>query len=368
MAERHWRLRSFRLPSSSSLTKDEDTDIKVGEKTVVCDGKEVRLQLVKAVNDLPAVPRSERMNITMEHSNVPRGVKGNWESKLRWWLMSFNNSSLALMYLAIFVIINAIFAGLWMIPEEKCCEDPDMSYDQLFDFSIQTSTTIGYGGYWPRGTFQNFLVVIIHIVGLILSTVYAGLLLFRFVTPQANIVTSDVITLSNVLGCPCLEIRVANVDGFKNKLVNAKASLGVLSLNTYRNEEDGEERQFGASETLKLRTSIHHQFNGVWTLQHFIDEESPLFGIRLDGSFPSSCIMYFELCVSCVQHLTGGDVYLVNRFGREDIMVGHRFQDQLTFDSKRDKVGIFDFAKMNSIKPANVWYPASEEDSSLMAA
>ena len=69
-----------------------------------------------------------------------------------------------------------------------------------------------------------------------------------------------------------------------------------------------------------------------------------------------------------MQHLTGGDVYLVNRFGREDVMVGHRFQDQLTFDPKRDKVGIFDFAKMNSIKPANVWYPASEEDSSLMAA
>lgn len=222
--------------------------------------------------------------------------------------------------------------------------------------AVQTSATIGYGGFWPKGYANNFLVVLLVILSILLSTGFAGLVFFKFITPEANLEFSEVITLSNVLNEPCLEIRVGNADGMGNPLINAEASLVFTSTQEYRCEDDDSKKRLSQTEQLPLAVASHHRFDGVWTLRHFIDDKSPLYGFRFD-EFPATTISHFQLNIKAIQVLTKGDVFghCMYQFP-QDLMIGHKFEDQLEWDPETRK-GIFDYAKLSSTIPAPVWYP-----------
>ena len=192
--------------------------------------------------------------------------------------------------------------------EGHCCADPDMTFAQVFDFAVQTSSTIGYGGYWPKGYMNNALVVLLTLMSIVLSTVYAGLLFFKFITPQANIEFSDVIAMSNVLGEPCLEIRIGNSDGRANPLINGEANLWVTSVQEYRAPGEFAKRKVVQTENLHLAVSQVPKVNGVWTIRHFIDENSPLYGLRLD-EFPATTIYSINLNFKAIQVITKGEVF-----------------------------------------------------------
>jgi len=166
----HWCLRSFRKTSEmDGFTGNNDTENQLQQflttkktKTVIIDGQEVQYELVKDVSRPPEVltETKDHSKIHFINTNVKReGTVKSLEDKCRRFLMSFGIFSLTLGYLIVFVAVNAIFAALWVIQSDsKCCADPAMTFAQNFDFAIQTSTTIGYGGYWPRGT-RNYVVV-----------------------------------------------------------------------------------------------------------------------------------------------------------------------------------------------------------------
>jgi len=269
--------------------------------------------------------------------------------------MKFDIPALTLLYLVVFLAMNAVFAGLWYIEQDKCCDDPTMTYAQVFDFAIQTSSTIGYGGYWPKGYFNNAMVVLLSVLSILLSTVYAGMLFFKFITPECNIEFSNIITMSNVMGTPCLEIRVGNVDGRANKLINAEANLCVESLQKYRCQDENRVQTVTQQEELQLAVSSQHMLYGVWTLRHYINEDSPLYGLRLD-EFPGSTIFAFRLNIKAIQALTKGEVYAQTSYEVCDVLVGHRFEDQVDYNENTRKL-VFDYAKMNNTYPFFVWYP-----------
>eukprot|EP00980_Cylindrotheca_fusiformis_P004251 scaffold918_cov126-Cylindrotheca_fusiformis.AAC.30 len=358
-----WKLRTYKhnhsmLSGAAELSKRASDLEKPHDKTqeVIIDDRTVIFELVKNVTKLPTTDREERIQMQFDVKNVDTSKLTCWQQhRLRRWLMQFEIGSLTLIYLAAFVAVNAIFAGLWYIEKEKCCEDPSMTFSQTFDFAIQTSSTIGYGGYWPKGYFANFLVVMLCVLSMLLSTVYGGLLFFKFSTPEANIQFSNVIAMNNVMGSPCLEIRVGNADGPANSLISAEASLVVLSGHEYLCPDTQEKRNMSSKETLGLAVSSQHTLDGVWTLRHFIDEKSPLYGFRFD-EFPANTIHQFQLRVKAVQKLTKGEIFAQTAYQVEDIMVGHRFEDQVVWE-KESRKGYFDFAKMSTTVPSVVWYP-----------
>ena len=192
-------------------------------------------------------------------------------------------------------------------------------------------------------------------MGILLSTVYAGLVFFKFSVSEANLEFSEVMTLSNVMNDPCLEIRVGNADGLGNPLINAEARLTISSTQEYKCDEDGSKKRLSQTEELPLAVSSHHRFDGVWTLRHFIDERSPLYGLRFD-EFPATSITHFHLSVKAIQVLTTGEVFGQGMYETKDLMIGHKFQDQAEWDRETGK-GSFDFAKLSSTSPSLVWYP-----------
>ena len=87
---------------------------------------------------------------------------------------------LPLMILSLFVVylvLNLIFAGFLMIGGDAAeCTNTDGTYGELFFFSIQTFSTIGYGGFAPACTYHHIVVVVESFVGLVSVAMMTGLL------------------------------------------------------------------------------------------------------------------------------------------------------------------------------------------------
>mmetsp|Transcript_16096 Transcript_16096/g.39422 ORF Transcript_16096/g.39422 Transcript_16096/m.39422 type:complete len:429 (-) Transcript_16096:624-1910(-) len=366
-----WKLRSYQrrkthsmLNGATELAKVDNDIEEPGQttRTVETDGHKVNFQLLKSVTKRPTTSRKERMESEWTNINVHKSrALGRIGHRCQRWLTSKDPIYLTVLYLVLYLSMNAIFAAVWYFFDRKgrCCEDESMTYAQVFDFAVQTSSTIGYGGYWPKGYLNNALVVVITLLSIVLSTVYAGLLFFKFITPQANIEFSDVIAMSNVLGEPCLEVRIGNADGRANALINGEANLWVTSIQEYRAPGEFAKRRVVQTENLHLAVSQVPKVNGVWTIRHFIDEHSPLYGLRLD-EFPATTIYSLNLNFKAIQVITKGEVFSQTAYQVEDIMVGYCFEEQAVWDPKT-KTGYHDYSKLSKTKPSFVWYPNAVE-------
>lgn len=171
------------------LDKDENSIEHPSEraKTVEIDGREVTFVLLDNVTQRPKIGLKQRKKNSIINLNVSNSTSfTRFGHRLQRWLTRQNIPTLTAIYLTAFLLMNLIYAALWYIEPEGCCEDPTMSFAEHFDFAVQTSSSIGYGGYWPKGYWNNALVVLQTISAIFFSTVYAGLLFFKFITPTAN--------------------------------------------------------------------------------------------------------------------------------------------------------------------------------------
>ena len=328
--------------------------------TTDVDGRPVTFALMNNVTKPPKISRSQRMPIRKANLNVHRSSrKRRVELRIQRWLTQRDIPTLTTMHLAAFLLMNIFFAGLWWMEEGGCCSE-EMTFAQTFNFAVQTSSTIGYGKYHPEGYFNNALVVLLMSISMCLNTVYAGLLFFKFITPNANIEFSEVITMSNVMGHACLEIRVGNADGDSNKLINAEANLCITSIQEYKSPHEHDIRHTSQTEELKLAVSHKHKLDGVWTLRHFIDENSPLYGMRFD-EFPGNTIQKIELNVKAVHANTKGEVNSQAVYQAQDILVGWHFENQYSWDPE-SQIESYDYSKLSSVRPSMVWYPKGIAD------
>jgi inward rectifier potassium channel len=271
--------------------------------------------------------------------------------------MHFSVTSLSLIYFAAFISMNVVFAGYFYIDNQRCCGDPEMTYADNLNFALQTSTTIGFGTYSPVGHASNFLVVILSYTSTLMNTLFAGLLFTKFVTPVINIQFSEVITICNVNGVPCLSIRLGAPDGdFLNPLTDINVRL-TYSYQIPYSDHKGAKKFFRQTEDLHLLSNRQHGLKeGSWTLRHVLDESSPLFGLHFE-EHPGNKIYVFTLSVDAVQELTKSSVNVQTEYALEDILIGHTFK---TIHEATDdpQVTVRDFAKLSDIEPYPVWYPA----------
>lgn len=321
-------------------------------RTGIVAGKKVTFELLQNVTQKPDIPRSKRLYRSLTNKNVQRS---SWDIRMRLWMLTCSIGTVSLTYFAIYVAMNVVFAGLFYLDSGQCCDDPTLTFAQVFDFTVQTSTTIGYGGYVPQGFYSNFLVVLLSYLAILINTVFAGLLFTKFCTPIAKIEFSEIMTLSNVNGLPCLSIRLGNADGNANPLTDISVHLTFAYSISYKDVK-GEQHQFGQTEELKLLNASQHNLSAVWTLRHVLDEASPLFGLNFQ-ELPGSAIYEFRLGVDAVQDITKTGINVQTGYGIEDMLIGHNFQDQVSIDAETHTV-ICDYAKMNETVPHPVWYPA----------
>jgi inward rectifier potassium channel len=321
----------------------------------VVDGKKVVFELKSNITQKPKESRKQRVQRTNAIINSNRS---SIEVRFRLFLMKFSVGAMTVTFFSLFVLLNLVFAAFFYSLENGCCGDRDDSFGDTFAFAVQTSTTVGYGVLSPVGKWSDFLMLLITYSNIVLTAIFSGLLFTKYVTPIINIQISDVLTLCNVNGVPCLSFRIGNADGQENPLTDINVRLTYSYQIPYMDHKGGQ-KFFRQTETLHLLSSRQQGLKEVWTLRHILDESSPLFGLNFE-EHPANKIYVFTLSVDAVQEITKSTVNVQEEYGLEDVLIGHAFTNLMFFDEivEERKVNIWDYSKMSDIEPCPVWYPA----------
>ncbi len=204
----------------------------------------------------------------------------------RHWLADAYHTVIALSWpkffaivFSIFIIENFIFASIYyIIGVEHLAgvvgESTFEKFSEVFFFSTQTLTTLGYGRISPVGFWSSAVAAIESMVGLLAFALSTSLLWGRFSKPSARLLYSE-----NALIAPYREgkgLMVRLVNARKNHLIELEASM-IIAKNI---ERDGKlQRSF---KNLPLELSKVSNLALSWTLVHAINEESPIWGELCD--------------------------------------------------------------------------------------
>jgi inward rectifier potassium channel len=175
-----------------------------------------------------------------------------------------------------YLLFNALFGFVYYIIgiqnlEGAAAPTPLQSYWNCFFFSVQTSTTIGYGGIIPEGLLTNFAVTIEAMAGLLAFAIITGLLYGRFSHPFSRILYSRNAIIAPYKGMRSLQFRIVNRR--KNNIMDLEAKLMAVLI-----DKDFNRKYYD----MKLERYSVYFFPLSWTIVHPIDDDSPLSGKSLE--------------------------------------------------------------------------------------
>ncbi|MBK6950170.1 MAG: transporter [Haliscomenobacter sp.] len=173
-----------------------------------------------------------------------------------------------------YLVVNALFGVLFYLSGLEGFNGAQpghwlLEYAQLFFFSIQTFTTVGYGGISPQSPMANALAALDALVGILTVALATGLIFARFSRPKANILFSRHALIGPYLEGSGFFLRLVN--GRHNKLINLQAKV----IMTWSEGPSGQRKRRFA--TLPLERDQVVMFPLNWTLVHPIQEDSPLY-------------------------------------------------------------------------------------------
>ena len=241
----------------------------------------------------------------------------------------------------VFVVLNAGFAILYAVDPNGVANAKD-SLLEMFFFSIETLTTVGYGEMFPQTDYAHVVVSIETFVGLFFTASMLGLIFARVSRPRARLIFAKAMTVGPHEGRRTLVLRVANAR--LNMIGSATARLWIaMQQNT---QENVPYRRFLE---MKLVRSENPVFTLSWTILHTIDETSPLFGLsqadlaEMDAFFILSIAGHDE---TSVQEVRARETYSV-----EDIRWDHKFVDIL----ERTEAGmtLLNYERFHDVEPVN---------------
>ena len=172
----------------------------------------------------------------------------------------------------LYLLINVVFAALYMLDAHAVAELPPGSFLHAFFFSVETLATVGYGHMYPDSVYGHLISMFEIMVGMFGLAVITGLIFVRFSRPTARIHFSKIAVIAPFDGVPNLMIRVANL----RHQAMVEPDFRMILLRSIMTAEGDEVRRF-RSLTLDFDHLI--TFPAVLTVRHRIDEESPLFGM-----------------------------------------------------------------------------------------
>lgn len=173
---------------------------------------------------------------------------------------------------ALFLIFDALFAGLYMLGDAPIANQYPAGFWGAFFFSVETLATVGYGDMHPVTLYGHILATIEIFVGMISIALVTGIVFARFSRPRAMIMFARHPVVHDYDGKPTLIIRIANAR--QNVIQEASARLRVI-----RQETSLEGHSLRRLHDLKLVRDQQPLFMLGWNLMHVIDETSPLAGL-----------------------------------------------------------------------------------------
>ncbi len=209
-------------------------------------------------------------------------------------ILNLSWPSFAGMLLAVYILINLVFGGLYLLGGNCIAELPSATFYDTFFFSVETLATVGYGHMYPNNFYGHCVTTAEIVIGMAGMAVITGLIFVRFSRPTAKILFSKVVVITPFDGVPTLMLRVANV----RHVAMAEAEFRVM---LFRNEPIKEEESVRRFYPLKLQFNRIISFPVALTLRHVIDDTSPLYGMsREDLAKSDTRLMTSVVCIDTV--------------------------------------------------------------------
>lgn len=210
------------------------------------------------------------------------------------------------------------------------------NYWELFFFSAQTSTTVGYGRINPATNIASFVAVLDALSGVLYFAIVTGLLYGRFSKPIPKVLFAQKGVFAPYKDGYAFMFRLANK--LNHQLQNAEMRV-IASLIV--DIEGKPVRQFIELE-LELKEIIFLATS--WTVVHAINEKSPFYNMTQDEFILAE--PEFMLQLKVYDQSYSQDTFTNTSYRKEEIVWNGLFSNILLSENS---VNYVDFTKFNEI-------------------
>lgn len=263
-------------------------------------------------------------------------------------LLRMNSGRFLLSVFLLYTSVNLLFAMAYLsigtnklVGTEEAGDGIMNGFLQAFFFSSQTLTTVGYGHISPVGFWANVIASLESFIGILTFALVTGMLYARFTRPKAYLRFSDNLLIAPHRDGRALMLRTAT---FKNNhLTDVEGVLTAAMLQ----EVNGEQvRRFY---TLPLEISRVNSLALSWTLVHFIDEQSPLYGMSAEALQRADLeVLVF---VKAFDDHFSNTVQQRTSYVASELVYGAKFQPMFRRSPDGSRT-LLELDKLNDFKPA----------------
>jgi inward rectifier potassium channel len=202
------------------------------------------------------------------------------------WLLGISWTQFFVLVFVSYVAVNTVFAIVYFSIGADKFGGIEVgagleNFYQLFFFSAQTLTTVGYGHIYPNSVLPSTVSSIESMLGLMGFALVTGILYGRFSKPKVDLQYSDEAVVAPYKDMTGYMFRVANRK--QNELIETECQV-ILAINN----PETLKRDF---HFLDLERSKINLLPLTWTVVHPIDDKSPMYGLteadlkQRDGEF-----------------------------------------------------------------------------------
>ncbi|MBK6536250.1 MAG: hypothetical protein IPG09_00275 [Ignavibacteria bacterium] len=315
---------TFNKKSRKISMPEEVTDLGIGNKVLDSDQR--------------IVTKDGKFNIER------RGISFFKSFSIYHYLISISWLKFCSLILLVYLLVNIFFAFLYLAGGVENFEgiETNNTFDRFvneFFFSTQTFTTVGYGRINPVGVYSNIISSIESLTGLLSLALATGLLYGRFSRPVAKIIYSDNAIIAPFNGVNAFQFRIANMKN-DHDMIDVETEV-ILS------KEVNNLRKFF---NLKLEYRKINFFNASWTINHIINEESPVYGLSEKDLKDSDC--EFLILIKGYDNTFAQYVNSRYSYRYDELIWGARFTN--IYGRSEDGRGMIELDKISLIEKAEL--------------
>ena len=255
-----------------------------------------------------------------------------------------------------FIIVNLCFSIIYYVIGVQhlagaVVKSPVENFVEVFFFSCQTFSTVGYGRISPAGNLITSVAAFEGFLGPLSFALATGLLFGRFSKPTAYLKFSKNALIAPYQGITALMLRVAP---YKNTtLLDADVKVNMaMSV-----EENGKMVNKFFPLTLEFNTVTALTLS--WTIVHPINDSSPLYNFTKEdfANTKGEVLVYLK----AFDDMFANTVVARTSYIFSEVVFGAKFKPMYKSSEDKNKT-ILHLDKLNAFDPADISYAFKQEE------